>query len=164
MPDFTLGRGGPRGRPGIAAAPGPVAADAIIAVVTGTVRTGVALAAPVLGPLLRPERWSRRLRALAETGFAQRQKATEDAVRLFRKVAPDVVMTVVDELDLVGIVRGVVDEIDLPEIIRVSTGSVAGETVRDARIQLIAADDVVARWAGRVFPARKAGDAARHDG
>lgn len=103
---------------------------------------------------LRPENWPIGVRTLAETGYQQRRRATAEAVRVFRKTAPAVVTVVLDELDLVGIVREVVDKIDLPEIIRSSTGSVAGETVRDARVQIMAADEVVAQWAGRVFHPR----------
>jgi hypothetical protein len=146
--------------------PGPVAADAVLAVATGTIGACLRIGGkavgglrPILGPALRPDHWPPRLQTLAETGFRQRRQATAEAVRLFRKVAPVVVTEVLDQLDLVEITRGVVDQLDLPEIIRMSTGSVAGETVRDARIQIMAADDVVAHWAGRVFNPRRAGRA-----
>lgn len=146
---------------------GPVAADLIIG--TGTVTVTACLRAARFwarpaAPLLRVANWPAPMRTLAEAGYRQRQVAVDGATRLFRRAAPAVVTAVLDELDLGGIVRDVIDEIDLPEIIRTSSGSVAGETVRDARIQVMAADDVVARWAGRVLPGRRPNHAtARHD-
>jgi hypothetical protein len=134
-----------------------VAADAALGMATVMVRACRRVAGglqPIVAPVLRPENWPIGLRTLAETGSRQRRRATTEAERVFRKVAPPLVMATLDELDLVGIVRGVVDEIDLPEIIRASTGSMAGETVRDARVQIMAADDVLAHWAGRVFHPR----------
>jgi len=50
---------------------------------------------------------------------------------------------VIARLDLVGLAEQVINAIDLPEIIRESSGSVASETVRGARMHSIAADDVV---------------------
>jgi hypothetical protein len=136
----------------------PVAADLAVAVVFGVVRTGLRIGAtvtgglrPVLDPVLRPERWPRRLQDLAESGYEQRQLAVAEAIRLYRTVAPKLVTDVLDQLDLTTIVRGVLDDIDLPGIIRASTGSVAGESVRDARIQVMAADDAVAERFARFF-------------
>ena len=48
---------------------------------------------------------------------------------------------VIDRLDVVDIAEEVINEIDLPEIIRNSTGSMASQVVRDARMQSIAADE-----------------------
>jgi hypothetical protein len=112
--------------------------------------------APVTDVVLRPERWpSERLRLLAETGFRQRQAAMAEATRLYRQVVPVVVTDVVDQLDLAAMARQVINEIDLPEIIRVSTGSVASESVRDVRIQAISADQTVASWFGRMLRPRR---------
>lgn len=143
-----------QGRKGPAAL---VAADAAIGMATVMARTCLRVAEglqPIVAPALRPENWPTRLQTLAETGSQQRQRAITEAVQVFRKAAPAMVTVALDELDLVGIVREVVDKIDLPEIIRQSTRSVAGDTVRDARIQVMAADDVVSHWAGRVFHPR----------
>lgn len=149
---------------------GPVAADLVIGSGTATVVVCLRLARAVAGwarpvaPLLRVENWPMRMRVLADAGYRQRQEAFDAAVRLFRTAAPSLVMEVLDELDLAGIVRGVIEEIDLPKIIRTSTGSVAGETMRDARVQVMFADDVVARWAERVLHGRRVRPGAiRHD-
>jgi hypothetical protein len=139
--------------------PRPQAADALFALAVLGVRTGLRAGGavartvrPVTDVVLRPERWpSERARRLAEEGFRQRQAALEEAARLYRKLVPLAVTDVLDQIDLAEIARGVINEIDLPEIIRVSTGSVASESVRDVRIQAIQADDVVARWFGRVL-------------
>jgi hypothetical protein len=149
---------------GVAEQPGPrpQAADALLAVAVLGVRTGLRAggalartAAPLTDVVLRPERWpSKRLRLLAETGFRQRQAAMAEAARLYRQVVPAVVTDVAGRLDLAGMAREVINEIDLPEIIRVSTGSVASESVRDVRIQAIQADETVARWFGLLRPRR----------
>jgi len=139
--------------------PRPQAADALLALAVLGVRTGLRAGGavartvrPVTDVVLRPERWpSKRARLLAEAGFRQRQAALEEAARVYRKLTPLVVTDVLDQLDLAAIARTVINEIDLPEIIRVSTGSVASESVRDVRIQAIEADEVVARWFGRVL-------------
>lgn len=151
--------------------PGPVAADlvlgggaAALTALRGLARSAAAPVRPLVSPALTVENWPRPLRELAEDGQRRRQDAVAFSVGMFRRIAPTVVTTVLDELDLPGIVRRVIEEIDLPELIRSSTGSVAGETVRDARIQLMAADDVVARWTGRFVPGRRGGAVtAGHD-
>ncbi|GAA3795622.1 MULTISPECIES: hypothetical protein [Amycolatopsis] len=150
--------------------PGPAAADLVlgggalaVTALRSLARTALAPVRPVLAPVVRTGNWPAPLRELAEDGQRRRQEAVAHGVRLFRRVAPAVVVTVLDELDLAGIVRGVIEEIDLPEIIRTSTGSVANESVRDARIQAMAADDAVARWAGRIFAARRRPLPAGHD-
>lgn len=138
---------------------GPVAADAVLAIAVSGVRTGVhavrvvaGVARPVTDVVLHPEKWpSRRLRELAETGYRQRQQAIAEASRLYRKMVPLVVTDVLDQLDLAGLARDIVRDIDLPEIIRVSSGSVAAETVRDVRRGAIHADRTVSRWADRAL-------------
>jgi hypothetical protein len=139
--------------------PRPQAADAVLALAVLGVRTGLRAGGavartvrPVTDVVLRPERWpSKRARELAEAGYRQRQAALEEAVRLYRKLVPIVITDALDQLDLAAVARDVVNDIDLPEIIRISTGSVASESVRDVRVQAIEADDVVARWFGRVL-------------
>ncbi len=62
-----------------------------------------------------------------------------------------VVSAALDTVDLPGIAVEVIDAIDLPEIIRESTGSMASDTVRGARMQGIAADETVSRVVGRLL-------------
>jgi hypothetical protein len=61
------------------------------------------------------------------------------------------VNAVLGRIDLVALAQEVIDEIDLPEIIRESTGSMASDTVRTARMQGISADEAVARAMDRVL-------------
>lgn len=55
------------------------------------------------------------------------------------------VEAVIDRIDLVGMVEEVIDAIDLPAIIRDSSGSMASETIRGARMTGISADDAISR-------------------
>jgi hypothetical protein len=61
-------------------------------------------------------------------------------------------------LDLIGLAEDVIDGVDLPEIIRESTGSMASDTVRGARMQGIAADEAVGRAMDRLLLRRGRGD------
>jgi predicted RNase H-like nuclease len=63
---------------------------------------------------------------------------------------------IVRRLDLVGLAEEVVNGIDLPEIIRESTGSMASDVVRDARMQSIDADAAIARIVDRILRRRRA--------
>ena len=58
---------------------------------------------------------------------------------------------IVQRLDLVALAEEVVNGIDLPEIIRESTGSMASDVVRDARMQSIDADVLIARVVDRII-------------
>jgi hypothetical protein len=58
---------------------------------------------------------------------------------------------VLSRIDLAGLAEEVIDEVDLPEIIRESTGSMASDTVRGARMQGIAADEAVGRAVDRLL-------------
>ena len=58
---------------------------------------------------------------------------------------------VIDRLDLAAIAEEVIAAVDLPAIIRESTGSMASETVRGARMQGIAADEAVGRVVDRLL-------------
>ncbi len=72
---------------------------------------------------------------------------------------------VIDRIDVIGIVEEVLDVIDLPAIIRDSTGSMASETVRGARMTSITADDAISRAVDRaLFRRRKARLVASSDG
>jgi hypothetical protein len=62
-----------------------------------------------------------------------------------------VVRAVLDRVDLAALALEVIDAVDLPEIIRESTGSMASDTVRGARMQSIAADEAVARVRDRLL-------------
>ena len=64
--------------------------------------------------------------------------------------------TIVRRLDLVALAEEVVNGIDLPEIIRESTGSMASDVVRDARMQSIEADVTIARIVDRIIRRRRA--------
>src|SRR5215218_4059153 len=63
---------------------------------------------------------------------------------------------IVRRLDLVALAEEVVNGIDLPEIIRESTGSMASDVVRDARMQTIDADVAIARVIDRIIRRRRA--------
>ena len=63
---------------------------------------------------------------------------------------------IVRRLDLVALAEEVVNGIDLPEIIRESTGSMASDVVRDARMQSIDADAAIARVVDRSIRRRRA--------
>ncbi|HJQ88783.1 MAG TPA: hypothetical protein VJ820_15120 [Propionibacteriaceae bacterium] len=63
---------------------------------------------------------------------------------------------IVRRLDLVALAEEVVNGIDLPEIIRESTGSMASDVVRDARMQSIEADETIARIVDRIIRRRRA--------
>ena len=56
-----------------------------------------------------------------------------------------------------------IDGVDLPELIRESTGSMASQTVRSARMQGIHADEAIERAMDRLLLRRRAG-ARRQDG
>jgi hypothetical protein len=62
---------------------------------------------------------------------------------------------VIDRVDLVAVVEEVIAAIDLPAIIRDSTGSMASETVRGARMTGISADDAISRTLERHFLRRR---------
>ncbi len=56
-----------------------------------------------------------------------------------------------EHLDLVALAEQVIDGVDLPGIIRESTGTMASDTVRGARMQGIAADEAVGRAVDRLL-------------
>ena len=62
---------------------------------------------------------------------------------------------IVDRLNVVDLTEEVINEIDLPEIIRDSTGSMASQVVRDARMQSIDADEAVSRLVDRLLRRRR---------
>ena len=64
---------------------------------------------------------------------------------------------IVDRLNVVSLAEEVINEIDLPEIIRDSTGSMASQVVRDARMQGVDADEAVSRLMDRLLRRRRKG-------
>jgi hypothetical protein len=77
--------------------------------------------------------------------------AIADRIDVDRIVSRIDVDAIVDRLDVVGIAEEVINEVDLPEIIRDSTGSMASQVVRDARVQSIDADEAISRFVDRLF-------------
>jgi hypothetical protein len=69
---------------------------------------------------------------------------------------------IIDRIDVIGIVEEVLDVIDLPAIIRDSTGSMASETVRGARMTSITADDAISRAVDRALFRRRKAPAVNH--
>jgi hypothetical protein len=71
---------------------------------------------------------------------------------ILRRVELDVLVEeILARVDLVALSTEVIDAVDLPEIIRESTGSMASDTVRGARMQGIAADEAVSRAVDRLL-------------
>ena len=62
---------------------------------------------------------------------------------------------VIARIDLIAIVDEVLEEVDLPAIIRDSTGSMASETVRGARMTSISADEAISRAVDRALFRRR---------
>jgi hypothetical protein len=65
------------------------------------------------------------------------------------------VNAILERMDLVGLAQDVIDGVDLPAIIRESTGSMASDTVRGARMQSIAADEAVGKAVDRLLLRRR---------
>jgi hypothetical protein len=61
------------------------------------------------------------------------------------------VEAIINRLDLGALAEEVIAAVDLPAIIRESTGSMANETVRGARMQGIAADEAIGRAVDRML-------------
>jgi hypothetical protein len=83
-----------------------------------------------------------------------------DLDRLVARIDVDAVVAradldaIVERVNVVGLAEEVIDEIDLPEIIRDSTGTMASQVVRDARMQSIDADEGVSRLVDRLLRRR----------
>jgi hypothetical protein len=138
------------------------------------VRTGVRVARPFAGLVLRPARSSpafvpsTRLAAMAGRGRAIRDRGEQQANAALSYVMPIVVNAVLDKIDLTAVVsrldlnsiaREVIEGIDLPEIIRESSGAMASETVVGVRMRGIEADERISRLVDRVILRRRGRDA-----
>ena len=62
-----------------------------------------------------------------------------------------VVTDVLDHVDLVGIAEYLIDAVDLPQIVRDSSGALASDTIRGARLRGVAGDRAVQRLRDRVL-------------
>jgi hypothetical protein len=71
--------------------------------------------------------------------------AVIDRVDVDRVIARTDLVAIVDRLDVSAIAHEVIEDVDLPRVIRESSGVMAGETVRSARVQGMHADRLVAR-------------------
>ncbi|HEX6075161.1 MAG TPA: hypothetical protein VFZ32_07855 [Micromonosporaceae bacterium] len=79
------------------------------------------------------------------------------AVVMERVDLDTLIRAILDRIDLAALAEEVVDAVDLPEIIRESTGSMASDSVRGARMQGIAADEVIGRVRNRLLLRRGRG-------
>jgi len=82
--------------------------------------------------------------------------AIVDRIDIDAIVARVNVEAVVRQVDLIALAEEIVEGIDLPEIIRESTGSMASDVVRDARMQSIDADEAISRLVDRFLLRRRA--------
>lgn len=77
------------------------------------------------------------------------------AVVLERVDLDVIVGRVLDHLDLASLTRQVLEVIDMPEVIRESSGAMASDTVREIRMQGVAADQAVRRAVERLMGHRR---------
>ena len=91
-------------------------------------------------------------RARRTTSLVESMGSPENGAAAVERVDLD---AVISRIDLIGIVEEVLDVIDLPAIIRDSTGSMASETVRGARMTSITADDAISRAIDRALFRRR---------
>ncbi len=82
------------------------------------------------------------------------------AVVLERVDLDALVTAVLDRIDLVTLAQEVIDAVDLPALVRDSTGTMASDSVRGARIHAIAADEMVTRAVERLRHRRRPDGAA----
>lgn len=151
------------------------------------VRTGVRVARPFAGLVLRPAKASptllpyAQLTAMAERGRVIRDRGEEQASAALNYLIPVVLDAVLDKvdmnaiaakidlnavigrLDLGTIAREVIEGIDLPELIRESSGAMASETVVGVRLRGIEADERISRIIDRVILRRRGRDALVDD-
>jgi hypothetical protein len=88
--------------------------------------------------------------------------AVVDRVDVDRVVARVDLDAIIGRLDVAAIAQEVIEDVDLPRVIRESSGAMAGETVRTARVQGMHADRLVARIVDTVLR-REAREASARD-
>lgn len=88
--------------------------------------------------------------------------AVVDRVDVDRVIARTDLLAIIDRIDVTAIAQEVIEDVDLPRVIRESSGAMAGETVRTARVQGMHADRLVARIVDAVIR-REARDLASVD-
>ncbi len=125
-----------------------------------------ALEPPFVPARLRPRTL---LEAVGRRGARDRVEVSRQASEVLDQVLPRVVGELLRHadltdnvpryVDLAELAEQVIDEVDLPEIIRESTGSMASDTVRGARMHSIAADEAVHRAVRRMLLRRGNGTA-----
>ena len=111
----------------------------------------VVLRPPLVPTRFQPGEW---LGDIAQRGNDERKLLREQLEQLLDETVPVVTAEFLPRVDMATLrilVDEVIDAIDLPEIIRQSTGGVAAETVRGARMQAIAGDEAVSRVMDRLL-------------
>jgi hypothetical protein len=74
---------------------------------------------------------------------------------VLRRVDLDaLVAAVLAKIDLVALAQEVIEAVDLPALVRESTGTMASDSIRGARLHAIAADDTLSRTVGRLLSRR----------
>ncbi|MFL6132521.1 MAG: hypothetical protein ACJ72A_06955, partial [Nocardioidaceae bacterium] len=73
------------------------------------------------------------------------------ALALRRLDLATLVSAVLEQVDLAAIAQEVIEAVDLPEIIRDSSGALASDTVRGARLRSAAADQALGRVRDRLL-------------
>jgi hypothetical protein len=138
---------------------------AAVGVAVSLVRTGSRL--PVLRsrtlwhPAFLPSRYQpgSLVAAAARRGEEQEFRAMQHLERMLDTWTPRIADAVITRLDLGALVEQVLAEMDLPALIRESTGSMASETVHNARMAGISADEAINRVVERhLFRRRRSAD------
>ena len=121
---------------------------------------------PLLPERMWPETYVDRL---ARAGRARREYADGQVTHVLDGAVPAIadaiiaridIDAIVNRIDLVAIVNTVIDEIDLPGIIRESSGGMASDAVLDVRMRSIEADETVNRIVDRILRRRGGSRAA----
>jgi hypothetical protein len=131
--------------------------DLAVAIVSGSIGVGLAVFRRVGRPVLRSRALWRPpflptnlqpatlVTEVVRRGARQRAAAAEQAGLLLDQWTPALVDLVISRLDLTDLIEQVLADIDFPTIIRDSTGPLASQTVRGARMTGITADEAITR-------------------
>ena len=131
--------------------------DVAVAIVGGSIGVGLTVFRRVGQPVLRSRAvWrppflptslqpATLVNEVARRGARRRARAAEQAGLLLDQWTPALVELVVSRLELTDLVEQVLADIDLPAIIRDSTGPLASQTARGARMTGITADEAITR-------------------